>query len=340
MLKEYFLNRIKEKCPNNFNKYNYSLVPNEFKARDKVNIICNKHGKWEQTPDNHLHKYGCPKCATEYVISLKRSNRDVFIKKAKQVHNDKYNYVKVVYINIDTKVIIGCPDHGDFEQIAYDHLSGKGCPSCALIKKANAKRSTKEQFTIKANKIHGDKYTYILDYYNGNNGNKIPINCSRHGSFLQKPSEHLQGQGCPICRESFGEKFIAQILDKLNIRFVREYKILGYNYKYDFYLPEYDIYIEYHGIQHYKPIKWFGGNKSFNKQQKRDKTKVELVKRSNGLLIVIKYTFRTLQKIEDELIRLFMYIHPQFFIDIELTKQAIINSHIYLIDDGISYKRK
>ena len=57
--------------------------------------------------------------------------KEQFIEKAKEVHEDKYDYSKVEYIHNKTKIIISCPEHGEFSQKPNDHLNGHGCPECA-----------------------------------------------------------------------------------------------------------------------------------------------------------------------------------------------------------------
>lgn len=105
-------------------KYDYSKV-NYVNSSTKVIIICPIHGEFEQAPTNHLSGQGCPNCG-----GRKRLSTDDFIEKAKKVHGDKYDYSKVNYFNSETKVTIGCPIHGEFEQTPNAHLSGQGCPIC------------------------------------------------------------------------------------------------------------------------------------------------------------------------------------------------------------------
>lgn len=57
-----------------------------------------------------------------------------FIAKSKVVHGNRYDYSKVVYKNSKTKVIIVCPEHGEFEQKPEKHWSGQGCPVCGKEK--------------------------------------------------------------------------------------------------------------------------------------------------------------------------------------------------------------
>lgn len=104
-------------------RYDYSLVE-YISSRTKVIITCSIHGDFEQRIDSHLKGSGCPKCNTS------KSTTETFINKANIVHNNFYNYDKVVYIKNSIKVIITCLVHGDFEQTPDKHLQGRGCPKC------------------------------------------------------------------------------------------------------------------------------------------------------------------------------------------------------------------
>jgi rubrerythrin len=119
--------------------------------------------------------------------------KDDFIRSARKVHGDKYDYSKVVYKNNKTDVCIICPIHGEFYQTPNSHLKGRGCPICG-----GTKKSTKEDFIIKAKQVHGDKYDYSKVVY-VNNQIKVCIICPIHGEFYQTPKNHLSGQGCPKC---------------------------------------------------------------------------------------------------------------------------------------------
>ena len=112
------------------NKYDYSKM--EYTGVDaKIIIICPLHGEFLQSPDKHRTGNGCPKCGDISVrAKLQLSNEEVLAKFADK-HGDRYDYSKVHYINTDTKVVIGCKEHGDFSQTPYKHQFGNGCPSCA-----------------------------------------------------------------------------------------------------------------------------------------------------------------------------------------------------------------
>lgn len=128
---------------------------------------------------------------------MKKLTTEDFIKKAKAVHGNKYDYSKTVYVNQKTDVIITCPLHGDFKQRPNNHYMGAGCPVCSGNKKSDT-----NNFIKKAKAIHGDKYDYSCVVYK-NNKTSVEIICPIHGVFKQTPDKHLSGQGCPMCA---GEK--------------------------------------------------------------------------------------------------------------------------------------
>lgn len=113
-------------------KFDYSLsVYNG--AHINVIIICDDHGKFEQSPHSHLSGRGCPKCANTRHYLL--SNIDEFTQSATLIHSSKYNYSNFVYTDAKTKSIIICSDHGEFLKSPNHHLSGQGCPSCQYRQK-------------------------------------------------------------------------------------------------------------------------------------------------------------------------------------------------------------
>lgn len=113
-------------------RYDYSETVYKH-SQTKVSIICSQHGLYEQKPDNHIRlKQGCPKCGKESQAKTRASQAaSEFVQKSQEIHNNKYTYEFVEYKNAHTKVIIGCPIHGQFEQRPTHHLAGHGCPVCA-----------------------------------------------------------------------------------------------------------------------------------------------------------------------------------------------------------------
>lgn len=112
--------------------YDYRLV--EYNGCiNNIDVICLKHGAFTTFPNRHLSGYGCSACGKEKVGQALRTTVDEFIKKANYVHNNLYDYSKVIYHDTGTKVIIGCAKHGDFNQAPHSHLNGQGCPKCNNI---------------------------------------------------------------------------------------------------------------------------------------------------------------------------------------------------------------
>ena len=175
-------------------KYDYSKTV-YVKAIEKVIIVCKKHGEFLQSPNNHLQGNGCRMCVDR---TQRRSNTNAFILKANNVHDDKYDYSKVEYINSNTKITIVCRIHGEFLQAPKNHLLRKGCSKCAGCYSYDT-----EEFILRANNVHNDKYDYSkVEYINSKTN--ITIICKVHGEFLQTPSGHLGGCGCILCVDRGG----------------------------------------------------------------------------------------------------------------------------------------
>ena len=252
-------------------KYDYSLVENEG-LFVKNKIMCKKCGNIFEMPfNNHINqKQGCKYCShRSYVYTTEE-----FIKKARKLHGDKYDYSKVKYINKYTNVCIICPEHGEFWQKPDKHINARqGCPKCAK----NYKLDT-DSFIEKAKEIHGDEYDYSKVNYLGNE-EKICIICKEHGEFWQTPHSHLRGSGCPSCHEenNLNEMRLFKFLnDNLKTEVVCQYKadwLKGQSI--DIFIPELNIGVEYQGIQHFKPVNFFGGIKKFEYTKEKDKEKYE-----------------------------------------------------------------
>ena len=179
------------------NKYNYSktVYKNYY---NRVIITCPEHGDFWQQPRCHLMKRGCPKCGVIQSNIDRTLTTKEFIERSVKVHGNKYGYRKVVYKNLSTEVKIICPEHGEFKQRANAHLVGSGCSECGKISTSDRLKLTTEQFINKAQKIHGNRYSYLKALYRHSYKN-ISIICMEHGEFNQKPYHHIEGAGCPVC---------------------------------------------------------------------------------------------------------------------------------------------
>lgn len=273
------------------NKYDYSKV-DYINANEKVCIICPKHGEFWQNARNHIRGLGCPKCGERFL------DKEFFIEKAKKVHGNRYDYSKVNYVNNRTKITIICPEHGEFEQTPNSHLCGKGCQICSEEIRCNKRRKNVDELIREFNEIHHNKYDYSLikEHYK-NATTKIPIICPEHGIFWQTSINHRYSS-CPNCSESKGEKELSYLLAKRNIKFTRQKTFDWLKYrrkqKLDIYLNDYNIAIEYQGMQHFRPVYWtaYGEEKAqegFEQVQKYDKNKKDLCDAHGVKLYYINY---------------------------------------------------
>lgn len=221
-----------------------------------------------------------------------------YINKALIKHGDRYCYDNTVYINWNTKITITCKKHGDFQQRPDSHLASNGCQKCGHEDRYKKTRCTKKKFVKKAIKIHGKKYNYDKVIYL-NNCKKVIIICEEHGEFKQSPHHHTEGNGCPRCSDSKGEEKISRILERMGIEFTRQKiydKCKFIRVPFDFYIPEYNILIEYNGIQHYKPIGLFGGEEHLKYRQNNDNIKKNYCKENNIPLLIIRYDDKDIEK--------------------------------------------
>lgn len=130
---------------------------------------------------------------------MSKFSTEEFIKRAIELHGDRYNYSLVVYSGMHNKVTIVCKEHGKFSQKALNHIHLKsGCPECKKIIIGNHKRKPVENFISESEIVHGKKYDYSLVDYKDNKL-KVKIICPEHGTFEQSPGHHLRGCGCTKC---------------------------------------------------------------------------------------------------------------------------------------------
>lgn len=149
----------------------------------KTKIKCRIHGEFEQVANIHLTGFGCALC-------IKKDANGNFVRKAKAVHGDKYNYSATLYTGSTNFVEIICPNHGSFFQRAKIHLSGSGCTECTIIKTPD--------FIKRAKLLHGDLYDYGNTVYKGSH-EIVTIGCRIHGEFERIANHHLNGYGCKEC---------------------------------------------------------------------------------------------------------------------------------------------
>jgi hypothetical protein len=228
---------------------------------------------------------------------MRRLTQEEFINKCLEIHGNKYDYSKTVYVNTRTNITIVCKEHGEFTMKPDNHSGQKqGCVKCVLKNHKLVEISKERLEGLKI--IHDSKYDY--NDLSVNSG-YINITCKEHGIFRQSIYIHERGHGCPECNSSSrGENKIKSILEKNKIEFHRNYKfddcVRTKKLRFDFYLPKLNLIIEYDGEHHYKENKYFGeGNLEYMKENDRIKNQYCIDK--NIKLIRIPYW--DLSKIEE-----------------------------------------
>lgn len=185
-------------------------------------------------------------------MTIKFTNNE-FIQKANIVHQNKYDYSLVNYINSNIKIIIICKEHGQFIQSPIKHLSGQGCKSCGYNKLSNKYKDTKDEFIKKSILVHGNLYDYSLVKYIDSKI-KVKIFCIKcKEEFEQMPYSHISGKGHEKCCQNSGNsKEQKEILDwiksvYLNEIIERDRKIIS-PLEIDITIPDKMFGIEYNGL--------------------------------------------------------------------------------------------
>lgn len=274
--------------------YDYSKV--DYKGKDTpVIIICPEHGEFPQTPHDHLSGNGCPKCGLLKRAQKRRSNTEQFIKRAKEIHGDKYDYSVSEYNGAGNPITIICKKHGPFSIPAGKHIQGKGCQKCGNERKGAYHKVSLEDFIRRAKEKHGDKYDYSLVDLK-NTWSKVDIVCPIHGVFSQKVNDHLRGIGCPECGKKFGiseREVLSALQDKYgNVEYQKPFPFLKSKTSYqklDYYLPDYNIGIEYQGSQHFGSNRRFGGDVGYEKVKDRDARKFQKCERNGIKMFYISF---------------------------------------------------
>jgi hypothetical protein len=264
------------------NIYDYSLIKDAGR-NEKIKIICKKHGIFEKYVYEFLdEKRGCPKCS----IEEKYKKIDEFIKDSEI---EKRN-ISIIgdFKNSSTKTTFRCEKCG-YEWVALPSKiqSGRGCPKCSKHIKP-----TTDEFIKKSKEIHKEDYDYSLvniDNATYKNNYHVDIICKKHGIFSQSIHLHMNGGGCPICKESNLEKEIRHFLDEQNIKYEMYWKNENMRNKnplsLDFYLPEYNMAIECQGKFHFEIINALGGEIAYKRQNDNDIIKHNFCKKNNIKLL-------------------------------------------------------
>jgi hypothetical protein len=273
-------------------------------SRDKVCIKCNKCGiVFKQISESHLKGHGCNICAMNgRPKSEFKLTKEEFIKKSRSIHGDKFEYIWD-YNGIKYIIFIKCIKCDIiWERKAHSHWNSKygGCNKCLSKGMKDTQRMSIAEYESQCVSVHKGRYLYFQDYEG--HGSKIKIYCKKHDYyFYQKASHHrVRLHGCPKCHFSTGELKISNFLDNKNIKYEMGKKFPECKnilpLKFDFYIPFYNLCIEYDGEQHFRPIKYFKGDIRFDNSKKLDEIKNKFCFESNiNLLRIPYYDFKNIE---------------------------------------------
>lgn len=166
------------------------------------------HKSFFVTPNDHLSKkVGCQTCGrartTKAVQERYKDVGKIHLVTAKKVHNNIYDYSKVVYTGCENKVTIRCPKHGDFEMLLDNHATQKqGCPKCGKESMAKIHSLKLDDFITRSIETHNNLYSYDKVTKNTlkNGSSIVEIYCKKCKKyFSQQAKIHIAGSGCTIC---------------------------------------------------------------------------------------------------------------------------------------------
>lgn len=257
---------FKEECRKIYgDKYDYTKTVYKGKNK-KIIVTCPTHGDFEANTRGFLSGTGCPYC------DGRRLNTDEFIRKAKEVHGDKFDYSETKYVDSFTDVTIICKKHGRFKQNPHNHLKGAGCPMCV------GRNKTNDEFINECGEANGWKYQYDNTEYKGAH-KYINVTCPIHGTFRVKALNHLFNKsGCPKCSNPISRSemeirdFISSIGEKYE---VNNRTILDGN-EIDILITDKNIGIEFDGI-HWHSELFKDKNYHLNKTEECKKHGIRLI---------------------------------------------------------------
>lgn len=266
----------------------YILISQKYdNIHKKLEIKCQRGHVFFMSFNNFKKGQRCPKCArkTQNRIPNKPNNKKHSQEYIKNLVESRGYVLLEPYVNKRTKLKLMCPN-GHIHEIRLDSFqNGSGCKQCMI---ENMKNNI--QYVIAQLEKRGFK---LLSKYNGNN-KQITLQCKKGHIFNTTYDIIVNNNcGCSICNESKGEKEIINYLENNNISYNTQYRFddckFYYTLPFDFYLPRYNILIEFDGIQHFEIVKHFGGLNSFIDRKIRDTVKTIYCKDNNIKLIRIPY---------------------------------------------------
>ena len=281
------------------------VVEEYINARTPILHHCLVHDVfWKTLPSRALMGAGCNKCKEERFHKTRCKTHEQYVDEVFKINPDIV--VTGTYINARTPIEHYCKQHGVAWMSYPDNiLRGIGCKQCGNEKIKNKNIKLHDEYVKELNMINPD--IEVVGEYMGAN-TSILHKCKIDGHMWNaKPANILSGKGCPCCVESHGERYIRQWLQEHNI--IYSYQKIFDDCKnkrplpFDFYIPEYNVCIEYDGEQHFKKVDHFGGEVGLKQRQYNDNIKTSYCKNHNIHLLRIPYY----KNVEEELEKFFIH---------------------------------
>lgn len=257
-------------------------------SKNKVKIKHNTCGETFEVIANNFMKRGtCPRCSGY-------KTAEQFKKQIKDRSGGKYK-LKSKYTGMNNPIEVECKIHNiTFKRSPKTMMKGSNsCPMCKGELASETQLKPEELF-IQELKDRHEGAIVAEDKYKGTH-KVIDFRCKICDTvFSTEPNAVLRISGCPTCAEPRGERTIRDYLEINNIQYEPQKRFEECRYirplVFDYFLPEYNMLIEYDGMQHYKPIQYFGGEEAFIEQQERDNIKNEFARETGKVLLRIPYT--------------------------------------------------
>lgn len=199
----------------------------------------------------------------------------------------KYKLISKTYENNHSHVEAVCPNGHQFKITVANFKRNKGCAICSHRKHLSQ--------TEAVSYFKEKKYTLISEYTN--NHTPVKTKCPEGHLYEVRLKDFKKGYRCPQCNRNTpqGERILYHLLKSNQIPFEYQKSVDDNEYIrhiFDFVVADKFI-IEYDGIQHFKPIKYFGGEEAFELQHVKDQMKDEYARKHHYQMIRIPYTLST-----------------------------------------------
>lgn len=288
--KEQFIEKLDKKYPDN----KIDVVGEYINSKTKIKCRCKVCGKeWMPTPDNLMHGKGCPNCS---VGGLKPKTNEKFLEE----YNKKFPNSNIIFLSkyngVKEKIQCKCKLHNYVWETTPDSLlQGHGCLKCG----GSIPKTTNEFKKEFYGKFPNSNIEIIGEYKK----ESFPIlcKCKACGNEWNTTTPHrlLNGNGCPKCANSKGNNLIEEILKNNGVQFEKEMKFENCKLKdylrFDFYIPNKEVAIEYDGEQHFKATGLYGGNEGFKTRIECDNIKNLYCKNNNISLLRIPYKYNPIK---------------------------------------------